>query len=271
MSPVLHVRLADLDNCVLLFIQQYELQGSATSVSSSYRQLTLQDFDGSTSQLFKFVRVPNSDGVFKIHSSEHPSLVISLKTLAEGVCDSNPDLILLNDNSLDYSLEYQKWKIGSGGAVESVMCKGMVIDFQQASNGGNMSIYLNEKNDNWSQKWTVKSDNVVLLEAGGNSTQTWSPIFVDPGYDLALHPGFPGVVETVGGDTCLTSAMDRDLAKTATSSCDKSMAFLAGSELSLGTLTAIADLVEEKGPEYMPGYCCMDVATDSGTMLNANY
>ena len=159
----------------------------------------------------------------------------------------------------DELLDYQKWKIGSGGTIESVMCKGMVIDFDGASS----KLHLSEKNDNGSQKWTVKSDDVVLLPAGGNSTQMWSPVFAEPGYDLALHPGFPGVMETVDGDTCLTSTKDRDLAKSAMRSCDESMSFLLGSQMSLGILKATADLINEKGPEYMPGYCCMDVATNS--------
>ena len=173
------------------YSQKHESQGSATSSSTPYRHLVIQGFDaGSTSQLFKLVRVPDSEGVFKIHSSEYPSLVLSLP---EGVCSSNTDLILLNDNSLDY----QKWKIGSGGTIENVMCKGMVVDFQQAFNGQDTNIYLNEKNDNWSQKWSIKSNDVVLLEADGNSTQTWSPVFAEPGYDLALHPGFPGVLDSM--------------------------------------------------------------------------
>ena len=48
--------------------------------------------------------------------------------------------------------------------------------------------------------------------------------------------------------------------------CDESMSLLLGSQISLGTLKATADLINdpEKGPEYMPGYCCMDVATNSG-------
>ena len=39
--------------------------------------------------------------------------------------------------------------------------------------------------------------------------------------------------------------------------CDKSMEFLVGSELSVGTLKSIADSVNEDGPSRMPGYCCM--------------
>jgi len=40
--------------------------------------------------------------------------------------------------------------------------------------------------------------------------------------------------------------------------CDDSMALLLGSSTSLGTLRAIAKLVNNKGPERMPGTCCLD-------------
>ena len=37
--------------------------------------------------------------------------------------------------------------------------------------------------------------------------------------------------------------------------CDKSMSLLTGSQMSVGTFRGIIDLVREKGPAYMPGYC----------------
>jgi hypothetical protein len=36
------------------------------------------------------------------------------------------------------------------------------------------------------------------------------------------------------------------------------MKLLLGSSTSLGTLRAIANAVNEKGPEHMPGTCCLD-------------
>ena len=101
------------------------------------------------------------------------------------------------------------------------------------------------------------------MEAGGKDTQTWSPVFVNPGYDLALHPGFPGDVIEVNGETCLESTQDRDLAKMAMHICDESISLLAGSKVSAGRLLAIADNVRDGGADRMPGYCCMDVATNS--------
>ena len=65
------------------------------------------------------------------------------------------------------------------------------------------------------------------------------------------------------GKTCLYSTQDRDLAKGSMHSCDESMSLLLGSQVSVGRLKAIANLIEEKGPSRMPGYCCMDVATNS--------
>ena len=67
-------------------------------------------------------------------------------------------------------------------------------------------------------------------------------------------------------ERCLDpSTDDKDLAKSAMYSCDESMSLLLGLTTSVGTLRAIADIINdpEKGIEYMPGKCCMDVATNS--------
>ena len=124
-------------------------------------------------------------------------------------------------------------------------------------------IALKKYSGEWYQEWSVVSDSVILMEAGGNATQTWSPRFVDPGYELALHPGFPGDMEIVDGESCLASTQDQYLGQSTMQSCDESMALLVGSKVSVGRLRAIADLIQEKGASRMPGYCCMDVATDS--------
>ena len=115
------------------------------------------------------------------------------------------------------------------------------------------------RND-WDQQWDEKSNNVRLLGGSHNSQQTtWRAEFVEPNYDYALIPGFPGILE----DGCYSSTKDTQLAKDAMHSCDKSMSLLIGSQTSVGTLRAIAKLVEENGPEQMPGYCCMDNAANS--------
>ena len=101
------------------------------------------------------------------------------------------------------------------------------------------------------------------MEARGSSTQMWSPVFLDPGYALALHPGFPGTVFHRDGDSCLTSTQDHELAKSAIRSCDASMSLVIGPHTSLGRLKVIVDQIIAHGSSRMPGYCCMDTAINS--------
>jgi len=129
-----------------------------------------------------------------------------------------------------------------------------------------VTIQASTKNDEAGQKWTVKSNDVVLspLSYGEeNANQMWNPHFIDAGYDLGLHPGFPGTIDTCDGKECPSSAKDRHLAKEAMRICDKSMSFLLGGQLSVGTLKEIVKSIEEDGPGRMPGYCCMDNALNS--------
>ena len=217
--------------------------------------LTLEELDEtSRRQKFKLSRVANSDGAFKIHSRLHINKVLG------AVCDTKrvelyDDPKLIDDTGATYSYDdtnnHTWWKAGSGGSIESVGCVKMLLDMSEGS------IVLNEEEEAYRREWQVMSNNVVLMEAGGNSTQTWSPVFASPGYDLALHPGFPG------GGECLSSAKDHDLARGAMHSCDESMSLMIGSQASVGRLKAIADIIEGEGPERMPGYCCMDDATNS--------
>ena len=149
------------------------------------------------------------------------------------------------------------WKI-KGGTIESVKCKGMVMQFQAASNGL-ASIILAPKHElGWNQKWTIKSDAVRLLMATGAPGQEWRAVFQKPPYDFALLPGFPGDQ----ADACL-KGFDKELSKFAMNSCDRSMSLLLGRLLSVGTLREITAIIKAKGPEYMPGTCCMDSATNS--------
>ena len=136
------------------------------------------------------------------------------------------------------------------------------------------TIQANLKSDEGGQKWIARSNDVVLSQvgyeekSGKNANQTWIPRFVDTGYSLGIHPGFPGGTTCLSSIKdlplgCLSSTEDRYLAKQAMRICDESMSFLVGSQLSVGTLRSIADSIQEDGPERMPGYCCMDVATNS--------
>ena len=49
-----------------------------------------------------------------------------------------------------------------------------------------------------------------------------------------------------------------DLMQNMIKTCDNSMKLLLGPSTSLGTLRSIAKLVNEKGPQRMPGICCLD-------------
>jgi hypothetical protein len=64
-------------------------------------------------------------------------------------------------------------------------------------------------------------------------------------------------------EECLASTQDSDLAKFAMHICDKGMSLLIGSHASVGRLTAIVDVITKEGVDRMPGYCCMDIATNS--------
>jgi hypothetical protein len=54
-----------------------------------------------------------------------------------------------------------------------------------------------------------------------------------------------------------------DWLKDATTTCDDSMALLVGSSTSVGTLRDVAKLVNENGPDRMPGTCCLDTPLTS--------
>jgi hypothetical protein len=75
---------------------------------------------------------------------------------------------------------------------------------------------------------------------------------------------------SIESTTCLPSINDPEIAKTAMNRCDESMALLVGSQTSLGTLKAIADLVTAEGPERMPGNCCFDTPTSNDQYLGVN-
>ena len=220
--------------------------------------LNIQKFDGSLGQRFKFSRVTTeeTDIAFKITSREVPDAVIAINNDCTTICLVHDGLDLNN-----------QWIIESSGTIQSVIkCndKGFVLDITGASNEVGAAIMAKEKDEEWSQKWRVVSTDAVLLKASENdSTQIWSPRFVDPGYDLAVNPGFPGNWVSSNSKTCLDSTQDRDLAKAAMHSCDESMSLLVGSKVSIGRLKAISELIRDTDHDRMPGYCCMDVASNS--------
>lgn len=86
--------------------------------------------------------------------------------------------------------------------------------------GGNIQLF--EKSDTPGQKLDIKSSDVVLApsvanavagDKGDNTYQMFTPHFQSVGYDLGIHPGFPGELVACGGQYCLSSAKDKSLAK----------------------------------------------------------
>jgi hypothetical protein len=207
------------------------------------------------------------EGVFKIYSGKYPNLVMGLA--AGENCENNNNVIFTSDTNQPF----QKWKINKGGSIASAHCSNYVLDIVEVETSADVfeqKLVAHETKDKnaWSQEWSAKSSNMILMQTSvfgedPNRNQTFRTIFIDPGFDVGLHPGFPGDIEAVRGEQCLSSAMDRGLAKSAMRICDESMSFLVGSQMSIGTLKGITDLVETKGVDRMPGYCCMDVATNS--------
>jgi hypothetical protein len=134
-----------------------------------------------------------------------------------------------------------------------------------------------------SQKWSyditsnqIKSTNYCLeTEVSGNikgatcgTTQNQQFIFPEswtmPVQQAALDASTPYHSNSIppaiwsSNQSCLVDWLN-DTMKT----CDDSMALLLGSSTSLGTLRAVAKLVNEKGPERMPGTCCLDTSLTS--------
>eukprot|EP00956_Cyclotella_meneghiniana_P018120 scaffold29932_cov35-Cyclotella_meneghiniana.AAC.1 len=258
--------------------------GGISYNTNSVHYLHMQVYDSRPSQLFKIKRVPvknkdegeedegdddegdedegDEEEVYQIYSSEYPKKVMSL---ADNKCLDNTDIVFWSDSQHDYA----KWKITPGGTIENYYCKNIVIDISayqarkdklQSIDNLDARVQSYKKNDEWGQKWNIQSDMVVLSPIGvsddddgdstkkskQNSNQTWVPKYSDPGYELALLPGFPGetMSTSTGDQSCLSSTMDSDLANKAMSVCDESMSMLVGSQLSVGTLKEIADLFD---------------------------
>jgi hypothetical protein len=217
----------------------------------SSRSLIVGDFNSSNPNQRFTIRHTDTDGFYQIYNEMYSNNAISL----QGYDCSSPSIVLLHDNGLSY----QMWKTNGKGLIENAHCKGFVIDISDAG-----ALQLVEMSNAPSQKWDFKSPDAVLSPATGtndnsemNSNQTWNLFFADVGYDYGLFPGFPGSEVTVDAKQCLSSTLDQHLAKNAMRTCDESMEFLVGPELSVGTLKAIANSVSKDGPSRMPGYCCM--------------
>ena len=143
-----------------------------------------------------------------------------------------------------------KWKISSEGKIESVHCEGKVLELEYEYDGAGIILAL-DREDSWSQEWSSRSNATrLLLNKGAPDAQQWKAFYKDGNYDFALLPGFP-------------DKWDKMISKSAMQACDNSMNLLLGPTTSLGRLRTIADLVTEKGQDFMPGECCLDAATNS--------
>ena len=166
------------------------------------------------------------------------------------VCEHTPfdsSACVASSESLDHgALLMNQWKLSADGKFGSIGCPDEeLLDVSMLR---------------------VMTNNVVLLKAGHHNPQTQmlSPVFAGTGYNLALLPGFRHNLVLPGfrDPGCLTSSYDRSLAKSAMRSCDESMSYLLGMQVSVGRLKAIADLVTNDSSR-MPGYCCLDDAANS--------
>jgi len=110
--------------------------------------------------------------------------------------------------------------------------------------------------------WTIPFvgyTNVILQKATeSNNAQQWIPSFVEPPYHYGLVPGFAEMASSGHGKNRMDAIKS---AKAAMVTCDKSMSLLVGSQTSVGSLRALADLVKDGGP--MPGQCCFDTPTSN--------
>lgn len=209
----------------------------------------------------------NADQTFSLHKQASGNWAIfSEACINQGIstgiskllkCEHGQDIVF----SPGAEEPYATWTL-SGDKIKSVECEGMVMVVEPLlrSNGG-AYIVLAHENDWENQSWSIKSHKTKLLTYTGAPEQEWQAVFPQPNnYDMALQYGFPGAVDP---DGCLESTHDKDLAKSAMHVCDSSQSLLIGETTSVGTLRAVASLVNEKGPDYMPGECCMDVPTNS--------
>jgi hypothetical protein len=65
------------------------------------------------------------------------------------------------------------------------------------------------------------------------------------------------------GPNCVSGQFDNVISSQVASTCDESMALLLGDNMSLGTLIAVVNAIEENDSSYMPGTCCQDNPTTS--------
>ena len=102
--------------------------------------------------------------------------------------------------------------------------------------------------------------NSCLSEDNGNQLFTipakWS--YATIAYPIYTHRPVPSGLWN--GEWNEETTCNNEMLQDVLGTCDESMSLLLGSVTSVGTLSEIAELVNdpEYGPKFMPGQCCLD-------------
>ena len=89
------------------------------------------------------------------------------------------------------------------------------------------------------------------------------------GISAYISPNYSGIGPTSKGNgdpdyTCyLTPSYQEKSARGAMQVCDTTMSLFLGNSVSVGRLRQVVNELEENGPTYMPGECCLDTAATS--------
>lgn len=176
-----------------------------------------------------------------------------------------------------YNFEYDPFK---KNIKQRGLCLDLISKDDSRAKLGNLilsgNVIMWPCNENSSQQWTYdnvsyqimsNSNTCLELEDDGNiggktcTRETYKQrFFVPESWTIAkqaapmkVYHGQHVTPSIWSSDVCLVDSM-KDVIKT----CDDSMSLLLGASTSIGTLQAIAKAVNDKGPERMPGTCCLD-------------
>lgn len=140
-------------------------------------------------------------------------------------------------------------------------------------NGGNNQKWIVDFTRNRIMSELVKEDCCLQIKPDGNiigascldesSPSKWAQKFLFPEAWTKLQQAIPNYIypyfsRYIPPALWSSNVCHVDWLKNVMKSCDDSMTLLLGSSMSIGTLRAIANIVNEKGPQYMPGSCCLD-------------
>lgn len=147
-----------------------------------------------------------------------------------------------------HSQSNQQWVLDSNSRLKTLHANDKCLDW--SSVGNNLYMHTCHTNDN--QRFVVPSEWLPHIEEG-NTGDGLEPLELPSTY--SVRPLQKGVWEN---DVCTI-----DLLRDVMDTCDESISLLLGNDASIGTLRDIAALVEDVGPDRMPGRCCLDSPTNS--------